>query len=179
MTTGDVVLHPQRLAIVRALSGHPRTTKQLAEALPAIPSATLYRHLALLLDAGVISVVAERRVRGAAERTYGLGANAVLTQEALADATLEDHFRYFATFLGGLLDDYGQYLQRGRIDLAADGVGYHQQLLELTDEEFVQLLTDLRSVIERYRANEPSPERTARLLATITMPVTNQTGATP
>jgi len=37
-----------------------------------VPAASLYRHVAGLVAAGVLTVVAERRVPGAVERTYVL-----------------------------------------------------------------------------------------------------------
>lgn len=41
-----------------------------------VPPASLYRHVARLVDAGVLAVVAERRVRGAVERTHVLRTSA-------------------------------------------------------------------------------------------------------
>jgi len=35
-----------------------------------VPPTSLYRHLGHLIDAGVLDVVSERRVRGTVERTY-------------------------------------------------------------------------------------------------------------
>jgi hypothetical protein len=52
------------------------TTSQLRSEVPDVPAGSLYRHIAKLVDAGVLSVVSERRVRGAVERTYVLRASA-------------------------------------------------------------------------------------------------------
>ena len=167
----DVVLHPQRFAIVRALTGRALTTKQIAAEVPEIPQATLYRHLAALLDAGAIEVVAERKVRGTPERTYALGRRAVLTEDDFADATREDHLRFFTSFVAGLLDEYGTYLSRDGIDLRADGVGYRRHVVHVTDAELRDLLDEIRAAIARRSENPPSPDRAAILLSTITMPV--------
>ena len=73
MASADLLLHPVRLRIVKAFLGERAlTTGQLAEELEDVPSGSLYRHVALLVKAGVLQVVAERRVRGAVERTYML-----------------------------------------------------------------------------------------------------------
>ena len=73
MASADLLLHPVRLRIVKAFLGERAlTTSQLAEELKDVPSGSLYRHVALLVKAGVLQVVAERRVRGAVERTYML-----------------------------------------------------------------------------------------------------------
>ncbi len=172
----DVLLHPQRLAIVRALSGAQLTTKELAARVSDIPQATLYRHVALLLEAGIVSVVSERKVRGTPERTYALGPNAILTQEAFEQATPEDHFRYFTTYLAGLLDEFGRYLQRPDPDLQEDGVGYRELVLNLTDDEFRELLTELRAAIAARADHELTPDRTPRLISTVTVPVDRPIG---
>jgi DNA-binding transcriptional ArsR family regulator len=166
----DVVLHPQRLAILRSLATRPRTTKQLADALPDIAQATLYRHMTMLLEGGFVAVVDEQQVRGAVSRTYALADSAVLDGADLADATNDDHFRYFATFVAGLLGEYGTYLDRERVDLERDGVGFREHVLHLTDAELRELLQELRASLAARADFTPNPERTPRLLATITMP---------
>jgi hypothetical protein len=72
-STVELLLHPVRLRIVQAFLGRPDlTTAALRDQLPDVPAASLYRQVAMLVDAGVLAVVAERRVRGAVERTYAL-----------------------------------------------------------------------------------------------------------
>ena len=69
VATADLLLHPVRLLIVQAFLGDRGQTSELSSELADIPPASLYRHVARLVDAGVLAVVAERRVRGAVERT--------------------------------------------------------------------------------------------------------------
>lgn len=176
VTRADAILHPQRMALIRALASRPQATKELAASLPDIPQATLYRHLSILLEVGIVRVTDERQVRGAVERTYALAGEALVSAEELAQAGADDHFRYFATFLGGLLGEFGSYLERTSPngtapDLASDGVGYRQHVLNLTDHELVDLLTEVRSAIAARTANELTPDRTARLIATTTIPL--------
>ena len=177
-SAADVLLHPQRLAIIRALIGNELTTKQLAARVADIPQATLYRHLTALLEVGAITVVSERKVRGTPQRTYALGPKALLTNEAFEHATPEEHFRYFTTYVAGLLDEYGRYLERPHIDLEADGVGYRDIVLNLSDDEFRAFLADLRAVIAARAENPATPDRTPRMLSTVFIPVDRQTGTT-
>src|SRR5947209_5801911 len=51
----------------------PQTTEDLAATLADIPTSSLYRQLARLRETGLIQVTAERKARGAIERTYALG----------------------------------------------------------------------------------------------------------
>ncbi len=167
----DIILHPQRMEIIRVLANGARTTQELLDALDDIPQATMYRHLKILLDGGIVEVIAERAVRGVIERSYALEAGKALLDGAdLAGVSAEDHFRYFSTFAAGLLGQYSRYLQRDSIDPEADGVGYRETVLNLSDREFHNMLAALRAVIQPLLANKPSKRRTPRLLATVLMP---------
>ncbi len=167
----DLLLHPVRLRIVQALVKRPMTAGGLKEVLGDVAQATLYRHIKALENGGMLDVVAERQVRGTIERTYQVVENAVaLSADELADADADDHFRYFATFLGTLLADYSAYLETDKIDLAADRVGYRQVPLWLTDNEFDDFTAELRALIQQRLDNEPNAQRRRRLLTTITMP---------
>ena len=69
MASADLLLHPVRLRIIKAFLGdRALTTGQLATELADVPPGSLYRHVALLTRAGVLQVVAERRVRAQGRR---------------------------------------------------------------------------------------------------------------
>jgi DNA-binding transcriptional ArsR family regulator len=166
-----LALHPVRIRILRALAGVRLTTQDLVVLLPDIPHATLYRHLSTLVKAGLIEVVDKRKIRGAVERVYALPAHgATLDAAALATATPEDHARYFTAFVSSLLSEFSRYLARERIDFVADGTGYQQIVLYLTDAELAQFAADLGQVIGPLLGNEPGEGRVPRLLATIMLP---------
>lgn len=167
----DAVLNPRRMQIIRALANGARTTMELLGTLDDIPQATLYRHLGILLGAGIIEVVAERPVRGVIERSYALASGkAVLNADDLAGVSAEDHFRYFSMFTAGLLGEFSRYLERDRVDLQADGVGYREVVLNLSDREFRDMIAGLQALLRPLVANKPSKRRKARLLATVLMP---------
>ncbi len=172
MTTADLLLHPVRLRIVQAFLGdRALTTGDLAAELADIPPASLYRHVAKLVDAGVLAVVAERRVRGALERTYVLRllAASVGLDEA-GSMTADDHRHAFMAFAAGLLGDFDRYLARGDIDLLRDGVSYRMTALWLDDAEYADLLRDLARVLQPRLANGPGPGRKRRILGSVLLP---------
>jgi Helix-turn-helix domain len=171
MTSAELLLHPVRLRIVQAFLGDRElTTGRLRELLPDVATATLYRQVTTLSDAGVLEVTEERRVRGAAERTYRLRAQAAsVGPEQAAELTPEQHRQAFTTFVAGLLGDFDRYLARGDIDLGRDLVGYRQTAVQLTDTELLELLDEIGAVLDRYRALPPEG-RTRRLLTTILLP---------
>jgi AcrR family transcriptional regulator len=172
MATADLLLHPVRLRIVEAFLGdRALTTSALAAELADVPPATLYRHVARLVDAGVLAVVAERRVRGALERTYVLRLSAATVGlDEVAAMSADDHRQAFMAFVAGLLGDFDRYLARGDIDLLRDGVGYRMAGLWLDDAEHAELLRELTRVLQPKLANPPGPGRKRRILGYVLMP---------
>ncbi|MEU6424375.1 helix-turn-helix domain-containing protein [Microbispora sp. NPDC046973] len=172
MTTAELLLHPIRLRIVQALLGERMlTTADLRAELPDVPPATLYRQVAALVEGEVLEIAAERKVRGTFERTYRLRtANANVSAEEAAGLGVEEHRQAFMTFVASLLANFDRYLTREDVDLGRDGVGFRQAAMYLSDEEFLDLLRDLREVLGARLANQPAPGRTRRILSTIVMP---------
>lgn len=178
MTKADLIIHPARLRIIQAFSGGRRLTAQeLAALVPDIPRASLYRHLNLLVNAGVLAVVEERPVRAIQERVYALIATAANVGPADYTTTdAGDHLRYFSAFLELLRNDFTQYVQHSQpANLAVDGVAYYQMPLFLSDEEFEQLVATVKAALWPIVAQHPNSERRKRLLSIIVMPGTEPT----
>lgn len=152
------------------------TAAQAKEVLGDIALATLYRHLKQLHEGGLLEVVDERQVRGTVERTYGVVTEATaIGADDLVDTDAEDHFRYFGTFVGTLLADYASYLDNnyhepGRVDLAADRVGFRQVPLWLSDDELDEVVAELSEALVSRMENRPAHGRRRRLFTSIVMP---------
>lgn len=173
MQANDLFLHPIRLRIVQAMLGSEGlTTTDLREALPDVPIATLYRQVGTLVEGGVLTVVNERRVRGATERAYVLKLeNAQLDPTALREMGAEDHRQAFLAFIAGLLRDFDSYVEAGDVDYGRDGVGYRSTALWLSDEEFVEFANGFANAVIPFLDNEPAPGRRRRVFTTAVMPV--------
>jgi DNA-binding transcriptional ArsR family regulator len=172
MASADLLLHPVRLRVVQALLGdRALTTGALAAELSDVPPATLYRHVARLVDAGVLRIVAEEQVRGSVKRTYALRASAALiTPDQVATMTVEDMRQAFLAFVAGLLGDVDRYLARPDVDPTRDGASFRLAGLWLDDTEYLALLRELMRVLQPAAANPPGPGRKRRILATVLIP---------
>jgi hypothetical protein len=179
--SADLLLHPVRLRIVQAFLGdRALTTTQLSAELSDVPAASLYRHVARLVSADVLQVVAQRRVRGAVERTYVLRLAAARVGLAeLAAMSTDDYRQMFVAYAAGLLADFDRYLERPEVDLVKDGVAFAIEGLWLDDAEFAELMRELYQVLQPRRANAPKPGRRRRLLASVLLPGDEPAAATP
>jgi DNA-binding transcriptional ArsR family regulator len=172
MASADLLLHPVRLRIVKAFLGdRALTASQLAAELDDVPAGSLYRHLARLSKAGVLQVVAERRIRGAVERTYTLRLFAAQIQPDEARAmTFDQHTQAFTAYVAGLLADFDRYVASAPADPIRDGADYRVGAMWLTDAEFADLIRDLRAVFQPRLANAPGKGRRRRLIYTVSLP---------
>jgi hypothetical protein len=171
----NLLFHPVRLRIAQLLTGGRQlTAHQLAQGVPEVPQASLYRHLNLLVKGGIVIVVDERPVqnRNLVEKVYMLDlAAATLQPEELAQVSPDDQRRYFTLFLLMVLGDFERYLQRKeQPDTLSESAEYQHHALYLSDAEAQQLLADLRAMRVAAQAKAPSPERRRRYLTLTLMP---------
>ncbi|MET8625094.1 helix-turn-helix domain-containing protein [Kitasatospora sp. NPDC004669] len=169
----DLLLHPVRLRVVHALAGgRVLTTSQLCARLSGVSKVTVYRHVALLAEAGFLEVAQEQRVRGAVERHYRLRKDRpVIDAAAAAAMTKDDHRRGFAAAMAVLLAEFNAYLDREDADPVAQGVSYRQGTFWLSPEELAELGGELLAVLAPRLANGPTSGREPYLLSPILFPV--------
>jgi len=168
----ELLGHPVRLRIVHALrGGRSLTTAELGERIADVSKATLYRHVELLAEGGILEVAEERRVRGAVERRFRLRvASASITPEQLEQLTVEDHRRGFAAAMAALVAEFTAYVERDGADPIADLVGYRQHGIWLSEAELNQLIEGMRAAILPVLSNEARPGRSRYLLSPILFP---------
>lgn len=167
--TLEVLLHPVRLRILQAVVGRTITTGELAQRLEDVAPATVYRHVNTLLEAGVLVVTSERRVRGAVERTLALddqGARSDLDE--IRSMSSEQHRRLFTVFLAHLASEVDQFLDGPHEDLMAL-FGYGQTALYVTESDLQSIQERFQQVIEPYSHPRGEGERRVSL-ATLLIP---------
>ncbi len=153
------------------------TPLQIADQVRDVPQATLYRHINRLVRAGLLEQVDERPVRGTLEKVYALNraGRSHLGGEDMAQFSKEDHLRYFTAFTVSLLDQFSRYLgRRPAVDLAADGAGYTQVAVFMTDAELVAFSQAINQALLPYLepagAQAGGEMRKKRIFATILIP---------
>jgi DNA-binding transcriptional ArsR family regulator len=177
VASADLLLHPVRLRIVKAFLGdRALTTRQLAAELPDVPAASIYRHVARLTEAGILHVVAERRVRGITERTYTLRLYAANVQPGEFTAmSPEEHASAFLAYVAGLLADFDRYLASEPQDARRDGLSYRLAAMWLTDAELAEYLREFAAISQPRLANAPGRGRRRRMLYNIMLPAPENT----
>jgi DNA-binding transcriptional ArsR family regulator len=170
--TADLLLHPIRLRVVHALAGgRELTTAELCARMPEVAKVSMYRHVALLAEAGFLEVAGEHRVRNVVERRYRLRRDRpTIDGDTAAALTLDDHRRGFAAAMAVLIAEFNAYLDRDGANPTADSVSYRQGTLWLSPEELTRLLGNLLAVLRPCLGNQPAAGRAPYLLSPILFP---------
>jgi DNA-binding transcriptional ArsR family regulator len=146
----ELLLHPIRMRIVLTVANRVLTTQQLAELLPDVAQTTLYRHINLLLDGGVLMVVRESKIRGTIERALKVVEGAGrLDMETSSKLTPEQHEQLFTTFIASLLADFKR-AQSQPYDDTPPAI-YTRQHLFLTPDELQRINQQMDSLLSPYK----------------------------
>lgn len=150
----DVVLHPVRLRIVQKLGGRELTTGALRKELPDITQATLYRHVSALIDAEIVTVVDERRVRGTTERTLALGERMAHVGQDDLDAVSDAELRNaFLSFLGILGEEFDKFIDSGDRNLRKY-LGFGTTPLYVTTDDLAEIQTKFGELLAPYQTEK-------------------------
>lgn len=171
LTKLDLVLHPIRGRIIMVISRRQMTTRQIAQAMPDVSQASVYRHVSLLASAGILRVVEEIPVRGLIERVYALDEEAALVRHhEISGATSDDYLRYFQHFVDDLMQSYRLYSDQENADPKRDGVAFWGEILYLTRQERDQAVEELRAVTRKYQDRTPQPDRLRYYIGRVFVP---------
>lgn len=167
-----LLLHPVRLRIVQTLSGRTLTMQALAGLLPDLPTSSLYRHVQVLRQAGVVAPGLDTpRTR---HQEFALTGSTRLSADELAGLSAAAHHQHFTTWMATLLSRYGAYLDAaeaaGGVDIGADRVGWTERHFYATEAEFDAIAAEVEAVFGRAAAVSDGPGRRRRRLATVTFP---------
>lgn len=172
MRKSDLILHPVRMRIMIELSGRALTTSALAKRLHDVPQASLYRHIKILAQAGLLEAIGERPVNGAIERTYAVARqHGRLAAQDLRGLSARDHLRYFNIFVANLAAEFARYIQSADLQrVLDDGLAYNSAVVYLTDDERLQFRREFEAMAERMLDRQPKPGRRPYALASVVIP---------
>jgi DNA-binding transcriptional ArsR family regulator len=140
------------------------TATDLSEKIGDVPRTTLYRHVKILLDHEILTIVSEKKVRGSLERTLDLNVEAFARNNSLENAP-----RQIFSFLMNKYASFHAYLNGERSETQKQTIFCNNTILMLDDGEFNQFLLELRDLLNKYNL-EYMKGRRARDISVISTP---------
>ena len=163
MELAEIVMNPVRQRIFQYFLLHETgTVKKLRKALPDVPSASLYRHIKILADSSILTVVSENRIRGTVESVYQLNKDAMATEDETGNAVQMSLLSICASF--------AKYFSTGHADPRKDMLLLTNCTLLLTDQEFSEYLSEINQVTVKYMKQASSESSKTRRITLISAP---------
>ena len=148
-----IVMNPVRIRIAQYLILHEQgTTAQIGEELSDVPKASLYRHMKMLEDAGLIQVVQENKKRGTVEKVYKLNQENPMGGR---EPGKEEIAQLIHSSLLSIMGEFQRYLKREDADPQKD-------------------MISLGELYSSVMNNQPDGKRKPRKLTLISSPVTEE-----
>lgn len=167
MEMAEIVMNPVRQRIFQYVLLHETgTVKELRKALPDVPSASLYRHVKILVDSSILMVVGENRIRGTVESIYQLNKDALTIEDENGNAVQMSLLSICASF--------ARYFSSGNADPQKDMLLFTNCTLVLTDEEFSSFLSEINEIALKYMKVEGSENSKTRQITLISAPADGQ-----
>jgi len=164
----DIIMNSVRMRIIQTLSTkQSMTATEICERMSDVPRTTLYRHIKILLDNDILSVISEQKIRGSLERTLALNTGEITKYNTLENAT-QNAF----AFLMKKFAMFRNYFNNETPNTGEDRIFLNTMILMATDEEFDKFLLELRELLIKNNF-EYSKERKARDVSIISAPVEN------
>ncbi len=163
MELAEIVMNPVRQRIFQYFLLHETgTVKELRKALPDVPGASLYRHIRILADSSILTVVGENRIRGTVESVYQLNKDAMATEDENGNAVQMSLLSICASF--------AKYFSTGHADPRKDMLLLTNCTLLLTDQEFSEYLSKINQLTVKYMKQAPSESSKMRRITLISAP---------
>ena len=167
MGIAEIVMNPVRQRIFQYLLVHETgTVKDIRKALPDVPSASLYRHMKILTDNAVLTVVGENRIRGTVESIYQLNKSALEIDDADGAGVQMALLSICASF--------AKYFAGGHADPRKDMLMLTTCTLTLTDEDFMSFLSEINRLALKYMDIEVRKGSKTRQITLISAPAGGQ-----
>jgi len=140
------------------------TTTEICKKISDVPRTSLYRHIKILLDNDILSIISEQKIRGSLERTL-----AINTGEIIKRNTLENAVQNAFAFLMKKYAMFQNYFSDENPDPAKDKIFLNNTILMTTDDEFDQFLSELSGLLMKFNF-EFSKGRKGRDISIISAP---------
>ena len=159
----EVVMNPVRQRIFQYLLIHEKgTVKEIKKELQDIPSASLYRHVKILADHSIITVMEENRIRGTVESVYQINKKAF--ESGNQDGT--------AVQMGllSICAKSAKYFSSDRVDPKKDMLLLTNCTLTLDDDEFMRYLSEINEITLKYMQKNNREKSKIRQITLISAP---------
>ena len=164
-TIYDIMLNPTRMRIIQLFATNRiMTANDVCKIISDIPRTTLYRHIHILVEANVLQVIEETRIRGSVERTLTLNSEELNKQNKVGNIPQNAFYFFMNTYA-----KFDKYFADTNGAAETNNIFFNNTVMMMTDLEFEQFLSDMQAVFLKYHV-ETAKGRKPRDISVISAP---------
>jgi len=164
----DVIVNPIRMRIIQyAAYNQPVTVTQIAQAIPDVSKATLYRHIRILTENEILSIVGEEKKRGTFEQSYALNLDKINVSGQESNSELQS---LVYTILTKLIADFTQYFNGESANPFEDKVFVSTNTLDLNNDDYDDFTKEIFGVVEKYIKLPVKEKGETRMITIVSSP---------
>lgn len=165
----DLIINPIRLRIIQYTAHNtPATVAQIAKAMSDISKATLYRHVRVLVENEILTVVGQEKIRGTYEQSYSLNLQKLNSAE---QGNSSETQTLVYSMLAKLIEDFRRYFNSETANPIKDKLYVGTNALYLDDNQFADFTEELYTVVQKYSQTPSDKNGKARMITIISSPV--------
>jgi DNA-binding transcriptional ArsR family regulator len=165
----DIMLNSIRMRIIQIVATkESMSATEICDKINDVPRTTLYRHINILLDANVLTVVEEKRIRGSVERTLALNMDEIAKHN-----TMENMPQQAFGFLMNTYAKFEKYFNKENFVPANSKIFFNNTVMMLDDQEFDKFLLELQALFLKYHF-DVAHKRKPRDISIISAPVESE-----
>lgn len=154
-TKVEILMHPVRLKICQALLRNKETgltPLEMVKILKDVPQATLYRHIQVMVDSGIVSVIKEKKVKSVSEKYYALNEDEIrIDGKEWGKVSSEEKLDYISYYQLLLMTQYQNYLEKlEEQNCQEDRSTFSVVELKIDEEHFTQFQNELNELMIKY-----------------------------
>lgn len=160
----DILMNPIRQRIFQYLIINDEgTVKDIKKSMPDVPNASLYRHIKMLEDNGIITAVRQKQVKAVKENVYVVNREELITDDKDGNAVRLVLMKLYA--------DFSKYYADEKHDPIKDMLSATTGTLTLSDEKFAEYLEEIYKITIKYMEEEVKEDSKVRQITFISAPV--------
>lgn len=165
----DVMMNSIRMRIIQAAAAKKSmSATEICDKINDVPRTTLYRHINILLDANVLRVIEEKKIRGSVERILALNIDEIAKHN-----TIENAPQQAFGFLMNTYSKFEKYFNKENFTPANTKIFFNNTVMMMDDQEFDKFLSELQALLLKYHF-DAAPGRKPRDISIISAPVENE-----
>ncbi len=153
-----IVNHPVRMRIFQALHAEELSINQLLKRLSDVSKPSLYRHIHLMLEAGVIEVTRTRLVNGIEERFFSAVNELIDPADIERPGGREEFADHVQLYGNGVVQELTRYILSSD-PLHIRNIAARDHVFYATEQEFIEVRETIYNLLKELETRPPSSGR--------------------